>query len=371
MLNYARIKEFFLQHIVLRLLSERRQKAELKAIHRVAIWQFGGIGDMIIGAAVARDVMRRFPEAEIDVYCSNPDASAFIKELGPQLHGIYPYDVYAIDSKSMLGRGARRYFREVLQQHRQNRYDLLINLHLPKLIDWWLFEILLMRKSGAGFVAGFVPPAVRSKLLDRQLACEVVSSRHYLDLYGELLAPLGIEVGSRGYFPITRKEGKRKLAVLHPGASKLFKRWPVENFIEIAKRLSRQGWSLAIVGDQDEKGLGVALEKAIPQATNTAGTLGLQEMANLLAGAQLFIGNDSAPFHLAVAAGVDAVGIFGAGPAMYSDYSASNVRVVRIPLFCAPCFKNECAYRMECMTQLPVELVWSAACELMGQDSQT
>jgi len=320
---------------------------------------------MIIGAAVIRDIAKRYPEASIDLYCSNPGVSDFVLKLGEQVQGVHRYDAYSIDSRSILSRKARKHFLAVLHQHQENKYDLLVNLHVPKLIDWWFFEILLMRRSGAGFLAGFVPTRSSEGVLDRQVESDVVVGTHYLELYKELLGPLGIHVSGRGYFPVSKKIQKGKLAVIHPGASVLFKRWPVVNFVELARRLLDLGWDVVLVGDERERELGKEILASLPQVRSVVGTMGIEEMANLLASAELFIGNDSAPFHLAVAADVSAVGIFGAGPAMYSNYAVSNVRIARKELFCVPCFKNECAFNMECMTQLSVDAVWGAVCELI------
>lgn len=341
--------------------------ADRSGIKRIAVWQFGGIGDMIIGAAVVRDLLAAYPHAAVDLYCSDPDHAAFVAELGERVGAIHRYDAYALDARSIMERRARRHFREVLALHRQRHYDLLVNLHIPKLLDWWFFELLLMRRSGATYLAGFVPEATRPGLLDLQRETPVVVGRHYLSLYRELLAPLGIPIGDRGYFPCKHTARKPRLVVMHPGASVPFKRWPVENFIELGRRLQAQGWQLAIVGDRRESPIGQRMASALPGLINAVGTLDLEEVAGLLASAALFIGNDSAPFHVAVAVGTPSIGIFGAGPPMYSDYPLPDVSVVRLPLACAPCFKNACAHQMECMTRLSVDAVWERVPALLQQ----
>jgi ADP-heptose:LPS heptosyltransferase len=341
--------------------------SDASEIKRIAVWQFGGIGDMIIGAAVVRDLLAAYPHATVDLYCSDPGNASFVSELGERVGGIHRFDAYALDMRSIMGRRARRHFREVLRLHRQRHYDLLLNLHIPKLLDWWFFEILLMRRSGAAFLAGFVPETARPGLLDRQCPTAVVVPRHYLSLYRDLLAPLGVRVGGRGYFPCQATQRGRNLVVMHPGASKPFKRWPVERFIDLGRRLQAGGWQVAIVGDRQESGIGARMAADLPGLINAVGTLSLGEMADLLAGAALFLGNDSAPFHLAVAVGTPSIGLFGAGPPMYSEYPVDDVSVLRVPLACAPCFKNACAYQMECMTLLSVDRVWEKVLEYLQE----
>jgi len=362
------LKKWLFRVLVMLMATRGKSVTRSENPSRIAIWQFGGIGDMIIGAAVVRDVSAKYPDAKIDVYCSNPKVSAFIKEIGSQVENIYLYDAYAMDSRSMWRSENRHAFRRVLRLHQSVTYDLLINLHIPKLLDWWFFELLLMLRSKAKFTAGFVPDTTPTAVLDRQLQSSVQFKQHYLEMYQELLAPLDINIGSRGYYPVPECEVDDMHAVIHPGASVAFKRWPIENYIELARRLTILGWKVSVVGDVNEQGLGQAIEQALPQVHNVVGKLSLSDMAKLLASANLFIGNDSAPFHLAVAADVPAVGLFGAGPEMYSEYPVPNVKVVRVNLDCAPCFKNACAFNMECMTGLTVDNAWHAVLEVLNHE---
>jgi ADP-heptose:LPS heptosyltransferase len=94
-------------------------------------------------------------------------------------------------------------------------------------------------------------------------------------------------------------------AVLHPFASAAEKTWPRENFLAVAGRLRDLGLEpLFIAGAEDD--LASFGEYACFQGAP------LEEVKSLLAGAALFIGNDSGPAHIAAAFGRPVIVLFGA-----------------------------------------------------------
>ena len=98
---------------------------------------------------------------------------------------------------------------------------------------------------------------------------------------------------------------QRPYVVLHPMASTPDKTWPSSNFLAVAehldKRLSLEPVFIA--------GPGESLD-AFSSYRCIAGAP-LEEIKSLLAGAALFIGNDSGPAHMAAAFGLPVVVLFG------------------------------------------------------------
>jgi len=97
----------------------------------------------------------------------------------------------------------------------------------------------------------------------------------------------------------------RHYAVLHPLASAPDKTWPASNFLAVAEHLEKfQGLEPVFIAGPGES-LG-----AFAQYRGIAGAP-LEEIKSLLAGASLFIGNDSGPAHMAAAFGLPVVVLFG------------------------------------------------------------
>ena len=97
----------------------------------------------------------------------------------------------------------------------------------------------------------------------------------------------------------------RPYAVLHPMASAPDKIWPHSNFLAVADHIERSlGLEPIFIA-----GPGENLD-AFQRYTSIAGA-SLEEIKSLLAGATLFVGNDSGPAHMAAALGLPVVVLFG------------------------------------------------------------
>jgi ADP-heptose:LPS heptosyltransferase len=94
-------------------------------------------------------------------------------------------------------------------------------------------------------------------------------------------------------------------AVIHPFASAPDKTWPATRFREVALHLRESGIEPVIAGAASDDFADFA-------EFRTEAGAPLAEVKRLLAGASLFIGNDSGPAHMAAAFGVPAVVLFGA-----------------------------------------------------------
>ncbi len=97
--------------------------------------------------------------------------------------------------------------------------------------------------------------------------------------------------------------------VIHPFASIPEKTWPAERFLEIARRA--RCVFLAGPGDDVRPFAGFEVWKNAP----------LARVKSLISGAQLFLGNDSGPAHIAAAFGVPVVALFGSSdPAIWGPW---------------------------------------------------
>jgi heptosyltransferase-1 len=90
--------------------------------------------------------------------------------------------------------------------------------------------------------------------------------------------------------------------VLLPGAGKPAKLWPVERFRELAQRIGPR--ALAAWGP-GERELAEAIGARMAPPTN------LRELAGILRSAEVVIGADTGPLHLAAALGTKVVGLYG------------------------------------------------------------
>jgi lipopolysaccharide heptosyltransferase II len=145
--------------------------------------------------------------------------------------------------------------------------------------------------------------------------------------------------------------------VLQPGARWVNKRWPVEHYVELTRRLAsaRPHFKFAILGGDEDRGLGAAIGRVDPQrCVDLTGRVSLPEMVEWIRLSELMIANDTGPMHVAAALGKPLVAIFGpteprrTGP--YGDLGAA----VQANLPCVPCMKSRCSYvkPFECLRSL-------------------
>jgi ADP-heptose:LPS heptosyltransferase len=113
-------------------------------------------------------------------------------------------------------------------------------------------------------------------------------------------------------------------AVLHPFASEPAKTWPAGNFLKTAAHLNDNHLEPVFVAGPDD-------DVSAFQSFRVLRGAPLAEVKSLMAGAQIFIGNDSGPAHIAAAFGVPVVAIFGASnPATWAPWR-TEARVLTSP----------------------------------------
>jgi ADP-heptose:LPS heptosyltransferase len=124
------------------------------------------------------------------------------------------------------------------------------------------------------------------------------------------LQPDEISSGDRELAPL----GNSDFIAVNTGGKVPSKDWGNENWTALLRLIAAKhvGLGLAFVGSADEFDRAAGLAAIWPGPTlNLCGALGARESAAVMRRAMLFVGHDSGPIHLAAAAGVPCVGIFG------------------------------------------------------------
>jgi ADP-heptose:LPS heptosyltransferase len=107
--------------------------------------------------------------------------------------------------------------------------------------------------------------------------------------------------------------GARGVTVVNPGASHGSRRWPVDRFGEVARRLAERGHRVVLTGTADERdrALAVARVAGLPADAVLAGRTDLTELMSLTAHARLVVTADTGVAHLSYAFGTPSVVLFG------------------------------------------------------------
>lgn len=152
------------------------------------------------------------------------------------------------------------------------------------------------------------------------------------------------------------------LLAVHLGAGTRAKRWPARHWAELVARFLDDGWRVIVVGSTDDADAARALWPH-RNLRDWTGRLRVTETAALLERADLFLGSDSGPAHLAACAGVPSVILFSGTNRVgqWRPWSRRSL-VLRHVVPCQPCHQKVCPLADHpCMAGLLPEHVYRAA----------
>lgn len=163
------------------------------------------------------------------------------------------------------------------------------------------------------------------------------------------------------------------IIALHPGSKGSGKRWPAQRYIRLCKDMgSRFGCKFLILGGKEEALLKQKIVEGIGENAVLCNANSIIQATAILQRCQLFLGNDSAPMHLAAILGIPVIALWG-----YTDffrtspYGPGNI-VIRMNYPCSPCYKfsgkyiDNCHYQLKCISKIPFENVIKIVSKYIG-----
>jgi heptosyltransferase-2 len=156
--------------------------------------------------------------------------------------------------------------------------------------------------------------------------------------------------------------GTAPLLAVHLGAGTAAKRWPPAHWKVLIGRFLGDGWRVVVVGGPDDADAASVLE---PHANlrDWTGRMTVPQTAAFLERADLFIGSDSGPSHLAASAGTTSIVLFSGTnrSRQWRPWSRRSL-VLRHHVACRPCHQKTCPLADHpCMTGLHPDRVYRAA----------
>ena len=180
-----------------------------------------------------------------------------------------------------------------------------------------------------------------------------------------------------------------RFAVLHPYPKFAYKMWTEAGWQALAEALKQRGLQVVLTGSGEAAEVDYCARLAgATGALSLAGQLSLAQTADLLRGASLFVGADTAVTHLAAAAGVPTVALFGpSNPVKWGPWPAGretaespwllvgsgrsgNVHLLQGIGECVPCRLEGCdrhvASLSRCLQEIPPARVIEAALAMLS-----
>jgi len=342
-------------------------------------------GDLLLTTPLIRAVARGFEDAAVDVLIT--EGTGAMLEGNPDVRSIL-----TVSPRPSLAEHvalARRLWR---------RYDLAVIAETGDRPHLYGFFAAPRR-------AGLLPQRALARwwkrpLLERSAAFATHERR--IDAYRRLAEAMGVPFVAQAVPPTaggTAEEWKAHLGldadrdsyvVVNVAPRFRYKRWSVRGWCSLFEWLHARGMQIVVSGGnapEEREYVREVLAESVVPAIDAGGRLGFGETADLLRGAALYVGPDTATSHLAAACGTPSVVLFGPtdprlwGPiprrglaTPYAAVAASqrrgNVLLLQEPsLSCVPCQHEGCERHREsfsaCLDALPAASVIEAAKALL------
>ncbi len=344
----------------------------------ILVLQLDEIGDVLLSTPALRLLRQIYPKAKIIVAVRRPGYE--ILSGNPDIDQLHLVDLPRFSATTG---GMKTDFNLIRQALPKIKAELPASIDLGLDLRADLRTIYLLKKlgipqrvsqaiRGGGFWLTGVAPyhglqheaerklgLVRSLrptvALPKNLKLEIALDSHAKNRAAEALSQCGIHPGDN-------------YTVIHPFAGWKPKEWPANRFAQIAKSLvTDYRQTVMVIGTEKEKNAAQEIVRAAGrQAFNLAGYLDLKATAAVIAGAKLFIGNDSGPLHIACATQTPAIALFGQNtPKRYGPWQNRNITIYH-PVECSPCPQTKCERRPSCLELITTDEVIAAISKIFN-----
>lgn len=342
-------------------------------LDRILVIRADQLGDTTMSLAAAAELKRRFPGSQIDALVS-PGQVELVRGSGI-FENVYsvnlPYD--QLVRMRLIGLESQRKLRDELAER---HYDLAIDLCPGS------HSRPLLKLTGARYTAGFKPhefpwlsfaidvrttdPGNRLEAMCHSRAPQVLVEALDVAAHAKPLrlpkAPLSLECRKKLGLGETEP-----FALFHTGARTASRKWPLANFVEVARRLHRET-KLRVVLMLDHPH---ELEESSLDADSgiiiLRGHPTFAEFDGLVSNCSVLLGNDSGPKHLAALRATPVVSIH-MGAVNWAEWGQDGIGVIvtrRVPCYgCGIELNEECGRNLPCLHDISTDDVFSA---LLGQ----
>ena len=324
---------------------------------RVLVIKLDHFGDLLLSTAVFNNLSLNFPNASTDALIGSWGQA--VLETHPKINRLIYYNSPGF---SRQAKSFTLYQSISLLMKLWRQYDLIVDLRG----DWLTVTLALLKSSPYRMDRATLQ-------IKNKLEQSTSTSIHESDRNLDLLRSYQLKIGSP--FPtfylsatdqiwadayLATLPTHRSIVAIHPGSPIALKRWPMERFAQLADWLITDYQSVIIfVGLASETDLVQQIQRQMQHdSIDLAGQTSLCQLGTLLEKVDLFLGNDSAPMHLAATVGTPVLALYGpSAPERFGPIGA-NCNTIRMKPDCPPCMAPDCQLDgLGCMKEISVATV--------------
>jgi heptosyltransferase-3 len=286
---------------------------------RVVVYRLGSLGDTIVALPCLNKVREQFPDAERILLTNNPVSKSAPRMqdilAGSNLfHNVLTYD---IETRSPRSLGA------LWWRLRRLRVDTLVYLLTPRGVKALKRDLYFFRTCGIKRIIG--APLTRDHMFNRidaqgeqEYECErlarCLETLGPIDLDDARSWEIGLSAGEKSRADnFISSFGGNPFVAVNMGTKLPANDWGHSNWTKLLTSFPRafQDLRWVFVGSPADYNRAQDIVGMRPdRMLNLCGQLEIRETAAVLSRAQLFVGHDSGPLHLAASCNVPCVGLF-------------------------------------------------------------
>jgi len=351
--------------------KDKNEKEPLSSPRRILLVKTHAIGDTIMTTPAIRAVRHRFPRAHISLLTGR--LSREVMEGNPDINEILFFDESVLFKPDLAG------LLNLIKMVRKKRFHMAVIFQYSPLIHLLVFAFGISWRvgfdnDGSGFSLTQKVPwdkkgerwtsdvhldlvkSVGAVTNDKRLVVRVSEeheqfANHFLKDYGVGGCDILIGIFCGG--------GKNSRDTVFQ------KRWSIGKYARIMEALSARNKVKMIVfgsqGDVEVISKLAGLSKAA--FINAGGKLNLKQLAAVIKRCAVFITNDSAPLHIAIAVDTPSVSLFGPSRARAIVPKSKKHIAIQSSYPCSPCYSNSVfpgCDQPRCMDAIGCEEVLSA-----------
>lgn len=345
-------------------------------MRKIVLLKLGALGDILMATPAIRAYARSFPDDKINVITGITNQQAWANNA--HVHNLLAVDDQAIYNGPVVPR--MRAIGEILQYLWRIKPDAAFNLHR----DWRFSLLLWLARVPARY--GFQRD-INGRFLTGTVAYD--ATQHEIDKYLALMSSFpGYRPDGR-HMDVMPSESDRRTCeqlfagrrhdmpvvavvpggALNSGMKMDSRRWPVDLFETLADRTISAGMLTVLIGGPSDRGYGDRIIGSLAPSkkgmlVDAIGKLTLQGSYCALQRCAAAVTSDCGPMHIAAAAGIPVVSIFGPTDPIEKlplGNPDSHVFFARGQLPCMPCYREgdypECKHQ-RCMRLITPDMVF-------------
>jgi lipopolysaccharide heptosyltransferase I len=337
----------------------------------ILIIRLSSLGDVLMSVPAVKALRQRFPEAHISWLAEGSVTGILAHQ--DFIDEVLFFPRAALTKHLRAGHLATTAYilHDFLKNLRKRKYDCIVDLHgIAK------SAALMMLARGArriGFGRTFAKDMShifygekvegREKRMHK-VERNMLAARHLGCGDPPADAPLLVHDSARTYIDDFLRSHNiiSPVIAINPFASRdsAFKRWPLERYADLIGMIRQEHMgSVVIIWGPGEREEAQRLAAMVGDGASLACRTDIAQLYALLARSSIYVGGDTGTTHLASAANIPVLSIFGPTDFIVNRPYSRSSTIIRKDASCSPCKKKDCRTR-ECLMTISSEEVFEA-----------